>query len=321
MAAFTKLQEKHPDKKVRFAPLPIGFFFVVFFVMMATWMVCEINVYFLSTGLGQGAGFLASFAVISSFPVFHVMRSYQDCSAKLKAQLEEFSFDASRCYCCTVGHIHPDTGVHLMCDREAVRACVSAWFGSVQAFDAFVHRRLFDKFERGLGRTGVPYRFALMALLPIVWGWMDTISFFLKQNSGDYALFLSLWMLVDFFIYGPLVLAVCCGLAYRVRRRLTFRCVDCVVSLAMGFVWVFVAVVIGVVKRSSIDSGSVANWAVFVVACGIPTCWVYGRRTFCCSKKPNQEKAGDDDRRDVTEFGRRSDQLDEHVEREDTIYI
>merc|ERR1719215_977255 len=87
-----------------------------------------------------------------------LLRKYQDVVAQLKGQMEDFSFHASQCYCCSVGHVHPDTGARLPCDRVAVGACVDAWFGSSQAFDTLVQRRLFDKVARDLSRTGVTYK-------------------------------------------------------------------------------------------------------------------------------------------------------------------
>eukprot|EP00927_Polykrikos_kofoidii_P014196 TRINITY_DN16206_c0_g1_i1.p1 TRINITY_DN16206_c0_g1~~TRINITY_DN16206_c0_g1_i1.p1 ORF type:complete len:643 (-),score=58.59 TRINITY_DN16206_c0_g1_i1:42-1943(-) len=278
LAAFSKLMESHPKKVVRFVPLPLGSLFIVFFAYTSAIMVFENNVRPSSTLVSSS--FLVFWLVVISL-LFHIMRRHQDVLAKLQYQLRDFTFQASNCYCCTVGHTHPDTGARLMCDREAVKVCIEGWFGNWRSFDAFVQGSLLDKFERGIGRTGIPFRLILIGCLPVLWGHMDRVAARLRQKAWDAALVDSLNMVSDFTGYRPLMIAFASLLAHAARRSLSSPCVDVAVSSAMGLAWLVFGAVLNIVWLLNVQHGTTATLAVQVIASGVLTSWVYRDRGCC----------------------------------------
>eukprot|EP00927_Polykrikos_kofoidii_P061792 TRINITY_DN5661_c0_g2_i2.p1 TRINITY_DN5661_c0_g2~~TRINITY_DN5661_c0_g2_i2.p1 ORF type:complete len:549 (+),score=53.11 TRINITY_DN5661_c0_g2_i2:118-1764(+) len=325
IAAFRKLMDHNADKAMRFLPLPHGSIFILGFVAAVVLSGFEALV-------NVGRDFMVIFHVIVSIIMsraFHELRSYQATLTTLKDQLRDFSFQASNCYCCSVHHEDPHSGARLMCDREAIKVVVDAWFGSVQAFEAFVNYGLYETFSRAIGQTGLPFQIAIMTFLPVLWSWMDFISASFRQQSWDTALRFSLAMVVDIFIMRPLWLACVCALAYRLRRRSSCRCVDAAISVGLGVFsgilgfafWAFLDVLRTFVHTSIV--------ACAIAACGMLTCWIYGGWDFCrlfgahTSGSPVlvQEQTCAGDRADVRVLGREHDLLDEAVESEITFSI
>eukprot|EP00927_Polykrikos_kofoidii_P014200 TRINITY_DN16206_c0_g2_i2.p1 TRINITY_DN16206_c0_g2~~TRINITY_DN16206_c0_g2_i2.p1 ORF type:complete len:530 (-),score=44.27 TRINITY_DN16206_c0_g2_i2:18-1565(-) len=233
LAAFSKLMESHPNKVVRFVPLPLGPIFILLFAVHSIY------------------------------------------TAKLQNQLRDFTFQASNCYCCTVGHLNPDTGARLMCDREAVKVCIDGWFGNAKSFDGFVQDSLFDTFTRGIGRTGVPFRLVLMGSLPALWAHMDKVAARLRQKAWDRAFDYCLTTVVDFIICWPLVVALACLLTHAARRRFSSSCVDVSISLAIGLACCLFGLVQLFAWSLNVQHGNKATLAVHVLALLILTSWVY----------------------------------------------
>ena len=48
--------------------------------------------------------------------------------AKLPAQLGAFSIRDTKCTCCQMNHIDPDSGEPMVCDRVLVYATLATWF-------------------------------------------------------------------------------------------------------------------------------------------------------------------------------------------------
>eukprot|EP00927_Polykrikos_kofoidii_P014201 TRINITY_DN16206_c0_g3_i1.p1 TRINITY_DN16206_c0_g3~~TRINITY_DN16206_c0_g3_i1.p1 ORF type:complete len:553 (-),score=38.65 TRINITY_DN16206_c0_g3_i1:133-1791(-) len=272
MAAFSKLMEAYPNKVVRFVPLPLGPIFILFFLNSAVELMVSNSVSL------PPAGYVVMYAywLVSVTLFFHMMRRHHDVLAKLQYQLRGFTFQAANCYCCTVGHVHPETGAPLMCDRKAVKVCIDGWFGNSRSFDAFVQGSLFDRLAQGIGRTGIPFRLVLMGCLPVLWGHMDRIAARLRQKAWDAALLCSVSMAFDFLLCRPLLTAVSCRLAYAARRRLSSPSVDAFVSLGMGVPLIVFAGTLELSWISNIRSGNMATLAAQMIALGILTSWVYG---------------------------------------------
>eukprot|EP00927_Polykrikos_kofoidii_P009247 TRINITY_DN13844_c0_g1_i1.p1 TRINITY_DN13844_c0_g1~~TRINITY_DN13844_c0_g1_i1.p1 ORF type:complete len:574 (-),score=64.00 TRINITY_DN13844_c0_g1_i1:27-1748(-) len=324
MAAFGKLMEMNPDKFVRFLPLPHGSVFILLFVICAFSAALE-NL------LNIEIGFLFDILLLeaTTLAVYVPMRSYQVDLENLKAQLDEFSFNAAKCYCCTVGHVHPQTGAYLQCDREAVRVCVDTWFGSLQDFDAFVHQRLSKTLVRGIGRAGIPFKLVILTCLPLLWGYIDKIAARLRQNSLDGALLYSGALVLDVFTFRPLWLACCSAIAVvGARRRPRSRCVEGVFSLCEGIAVSTIPSMIYTAIYLNLVYGNIATWAGLGSVLSIATCWVFGG-CFCCRlfgthtsgfPLPVEKQTCAIDRENASVLGRENDQVDELVERESTTF-
>lgn len=107
----------------------------------------------------------------------------------LPEQLDTFSIRGSRCFCCDSGHMQPDTGDHLPCDRELVYMTLDAWFGGpatsrslnqnspssfrethLDEFDRRVRAGLKDRVTRGTGLGGtLSFRAVLFSATPLLW--------------------------------------------------------------------------------------------------------------------------------------------------------
>eukprot|EP00927_Polykrikos_kofoidii_P061790 TRINITY_DN5661_c0_g1_i1.p1 TRINITY_DN5661_c0_g1~~TRINITY_DN5661_c0_g1_i1.p1 ORF type:complete len:546 (+),score=46.39 TRINITY_DN5661_c0_g1_i1:107-1744(+) len=325
IAAFRKLMDHYPDKAVRFLPLPYGSIFIAVFVPQAVLTGTETLT---TAGLSLFAILYLIVAIVLLL-TFHVLRSYQTTLAKLKDQLRDFSFEASDCYCCSVRHQHPHSGARLMCDKETIRVVVDTWFGSVEAFEAFVNHDLLETFSRATGRTGVPYKLAVMMCLPICWAWIDFVSASFRQGSWDAALRNSLAMVIDVFILRPLWLACFCELAYRARRRSSYRCVDAAISVGVGVICTALVYVMWVCVYVLWTFGNTVTVACVFAACAILTCWMYVGWDCCrlfgahTSGFPflGQAQTCAGNRADVRVLGRESDLLDEAVECESIFSI
>ncbi len=83
---------------------------------------------------------LETIIIVSSvlLPIFTVLVSLQiyvtigllDDIAALPQQLSNFSITSSECYCCSVHHVHPETGDEIPCDRQVVFRTLQDWYGT-----------------------------------------------------------------------------------------------------------------------------------------------------------------------------------------------
>eukprot|EP00927_Polykrikos_kofoidii_P024251 TRINITY_DN22094_c1_g1_i1.p1 TRINITY_DN22094_c1_g1~~TRINITY_DN22094_c1_g1_i1.p1 ORF type:complete len:558 (-),score=48.54 TRINITY_DN22094_c1_g1_i1:42-1715(-) len=276
IAAYSKLMEDDPRKSLRIKPLAFGNMFIALFAGAAAWT--------LSTSLALSASsegklvFVLEMAVY--FTVFHNLRRYQDLSAKVRGQLLKFSMEASECFCCQVDHVHPDSGETLLCDRQAVNACVNAWFGSSESFNAFVQHSLYDRLKCVSSNTHLPYGSVLMAELPLLWNGMDMIAEHLRKGSWHDAQRYAFSFAANIFITGPLCLACFCALAHSARRRLSSPYVDVAVSLSLPIVFAAVDERLRTfhICPFYVERGGETGWAWAVCALflGILTSLVYG---------------------------------------------
>eukprot|EP00927_Polykrikos_kofoidii_P067358 TRINITY_DN6285_c0_g1_i2.p1 TRINITY_DN6285_c0_g1~~TRINITY_DN6285_c0_g1_i2.p1 ORF type:complete len:634 (+),score=63.19 TRINITY_DN6285_c0_g1_i2:88-1989(+) len=281
LAAFSKLRERHPDKVVRFAPLPFGSTFVALFIfhtITASFRLFEANAFALKLYDLPPHRLLNLVMVLPTvvifWPVFHILRSYQDVLKELKAQLGGFSLHASNCYCCAVGHVDPETHARLNCDREAVEACIDAWFGSVKDFDAFVRQRLFDEFAQTIGRTGIPFKLILLASLLQIWAWMEGVAFTILQK-GSLMETNRIKCLYCAFIEWPLMVAALSALAHGVRRRLSSCVADAFLSFFVSIAATVLFAMDRLLLKFIIDRENQPILSFYIVALGILTFWIY----------------------------------------------
>eukprot|EP00927_Polykrikos_kofoidii_P068531 TRINITY_DN6388_c1_g1_i1.p1 TRINITY_DN6388_c1_g1~~TRINITY_DN6388_c1_g1_i1.p1 ORF type:complete len:392 (-),score=30.68 TRINITY_DN6388_c1_g1_i1:42-1187(-) len=272
LAAYSKLMEKDSEKILRLKPLGCASIFLTMFTGNTALRLVKV---FMSKTIFTPFVFYV-FSVVVRFPVSHEMRKYHNAMAKLRGQLLKFSMDASKCFCCDMGHVHPDSGAHLSCDRQAVNACVKAWFGSCDAFNTFVKHSLYDKLAREISIAGLPYRLVIMTLLPVLWYYMDRISAMLRQSMWEEALAFTCVLPLAILVTCPFLVACDLKVAYWARRNLSSRYADAGVSLGVA---IASKLLHDVIKTISSCSG-VAFLAIHSFM-GIVTIFVYGVRVRC----------------------------------------
>jgi len=84
---------------------------------------------------------------------------------ELPEQLGRFDVRAVRCFCCSAGHVHPDTGEAIPCDRELVYEGLKSRFGGLgddgeghlEAFNEAVRTRFAPSIVHKAGANGLTY--------------------------------------------------------------------------------------------------------------------------------------------------------------------
>ena len=74
------------------------------------------------------SGFLPSAIVIGPL-IFYVGINLMKDIESLRLQLSSFSIEQSKCYCCSISHQDPTTGLRIPCDREVIFATLQEWYG------------------------------------------------------------------------------------------------------------------------------------------------------------------------------------------------
>eukprot|EP00927_Polykrikos_kofoidii_P083294 TRINITY_DN8499_c0_g1_i3.p1 TRINITY_DN8499_c0_g1~~TRINITY_DN8499_c0_g1_i3.p1 ORF type:complete len:515 (-),score=47.29 TRINITY_DN8499_c0_g1_i3:85-1629(-) len=275
IAAYSKLMDDFPDKQMQFKPLPQGSMFIFWF------LACTLHAYLMIMDHAivefHPINIVLSFLMRVAF--FHSMRHYQHVMAKLRGQLKEFTMDASRCFCCTVGHVHPETRAQLLCDRDAVYPCVEAWFGSSEAFQNFVQHSLCDKFVTGITREVLPYKIIVMSDLPLVWTSLDVMAGLVRQGQWAYAADVAFVKAIWTFTFTPLWFAffnaICHVVGYTSRRCLTSRCGNACVSVCVTIVCSAAVSLWSAALPNSFMNGGFWAFSVLVFLSVFATCWIY----------------------------------------------
>lgn len=116
---------------------------------------------------------------------FRLRRSAADLS-QLEKHLTTFAIRESKCFCCSVDHVHPDTGNALPCDRQLIYSKLHEWFPDsstckleshssdiasagafdfLDRFDQAVRSELGEKILSHITYSWIPWQhFALMAM-------------------------------------------------------------------------------------------------------------------------------------------------------------
>lgn len=107
------------------------------------------------------------------------IRQYKRELVKLDDQLSNFNARKSSCFCCDNGHLHPESGATLLCDRKLVYGFIASHYGrgaggvedeakGLDAFDRLVRGTFKRDMKGALGRLSmIPYKHALMLCLPL----------------------------------------------------------------------------------------------------------------------------------------------------------
>lgn len=115
----------------------------------------------------------------------HVMRLLVADVKSLRAQLSEFSVQQADCFCCSVGHVHPETKRKLMCDRKVIYATLRRYFSPednqctsevLHTFDLYVRHNFGPQLLHELGGKSLRYSTSLLVALPMLWSTCNQIA-------------------------------------------------------------------------------------------------------------------------------------------------
>eukprot|EP00927_Polykrikos_kofoidii_P083101 TRINITY_DN8429_c0_g1_i6.p1 TRINITY_DN8429_c0_g1~~TRINITY_DN8429_c0_g1_i6.p1 ORF type:complete len:533 (-),score=53.31 TRINITY_DN8429_c0_g1_i6:64-1662(-) len=283
LAAYSKLMESDSEKVMCLRPLAYGRIFICVFSSSIISMTVRSLV-------RMGYVWPSAYNVVHALPIIallHNMRRYQDAMEKLSGQLLEFSMDASKCYCCQVCHVHPDTSAHISCDREAVQKCIESWWGSIDAFTDFVRNCLHGRLARDVGCAGVPYWLVLWMHLPHLWFFMDYISAKWRQNSYDDVTMLTFRCIVLYFLTQPCLKVGWFAVSYGARRRLSSRFIDTAVSFGLIIPCLALLIVMNAIMRTGDALFVVSTFVMAVI-----TSLAYGAFVRCRLSRSCTTSAG-----------------------------
>jgi len=205
MAAFVKTHEDSVIRnKLRVIPIDLGPVMAAFFLVTCT----TSTLYMLvppAFRLMVGVVFVLSF-----YPCARLLHRYSRSLNILHEDLQGFSVKSANCYCCSVGHRDPTSQMLLACDRKIVEKCIVQWFGDLQAFEEFVRTDLLILFKKQLGQHGFQYRWAVLAMTPLMWWQAETIGARWREGAEDEKLLLGLVTssVVAWLCDGPVAMAV-----------------------------------------------------------------------------------------------------------------
>ena len=176
---------------------------------------------------------LASIAALVFFSIAEETRRYCREVENLSHELQNFRFDDAVAWCCSVGHVDPDSGAPLICDRAVVRKCICSWFGCVDEFERSVRTEVLDVLKSHLSTALVSYRRVVEASPCILWVFLDFSVGPIRHGNVD----TGIWLLLRGFAYWlgvvPILFLSLYTMAHLLRRSRRPRCVDKLVSLLL----------------------------------------------------------------------------------------
>jgi hypothetical protein len=160
LAAYTHLFRNTFPKRIRIRPTLQG---ACVFICMVGLVPFELTRCWLTVAMHHDKRKVVVVQCVTLFvgvlPIAHLVRKLARDVDILSKQLEGFSVRKAECLCCSSNHRDSVTGEEIPCDRELVEASVMDWFGSLDAFDEFVHTEVKPMFRV---QVGLPYRLALL---------------------------------------------------------------------------------------------------------------------------------------------------------------
>eukprot|EP00439_Symbiodinium_sp_Y106_P049659 s294_g6.t1 len=186
--------------------------------------------------LGMSSVMCLPFVLILPF-VLHAYRQQMRTIEAVQEQLQRFDFNRDpKCHCCSVKHIHPDTGTPMLCDYQVIRECVTTWFGSVADFETVVRERVSNVFTDRFTKVPLPYTWLVAATIANFWQGIPDMA--QAISDGEYtALLLYVGAYVVYWLAGyPAILAMELKLAYWLRRRRSSGIKEAALNFTLGLV-------------------------------------------------------------------------------------
>mmetsp|Transcript_53561 Transcript_53561/g.148942 ORF Transcript_53561/g.148942 Transcript_53561/m.148942 type:complete len:646 (+) Transcript_53561:82-2019(+) len=173
-------------------------------------------------------------------PVVFGFRMFAKERKDLKSQLRNFSICDTESFCCANKHVHPETGMNLICDRTVVYNSIAQWYGNgnirigLQKFDEMIRGRLKEDLHRTLGKSWkIPYKYTLVVGLPpfllhLIWSTSSPLWFSLAVACEV--------LVLRFPLCVAFTLFLCHMVTYddSVRPRWVERLIDVMVAIVSG---------------------------------------------------------------------------------------
>ncbi|CAK9053733.1 unnamed protein product [Durusdinium trenchii] len=102
-------------------------------------------------------------------------RNYFSSIEKMQAELCGFALQNTASDCCSREHKLPN-GDKMICDRDCICKCISAWFGRLDNFENRVRTEVLSCLTEQLTTQFFTYRQCVTTMVPILWSFMDTGS-------------------------------------------------------------------------------------------------------------------------------------------------
>ena len=160
--------------------IPVNMALTLFLLMTTVFSIALVSyitlMYPLTLG-GHVIGLITAGAFLVILTHFVAERLAADL-AKLPAQLGTFSIRDTKCTCCQMNHIDPDSGEPMVCDRVLVYATLATWFapgdGSTceeyrDSFDESVKTHLRPEFLKLLQGSSLQYKQRSLLVDPLAW--------------------------------------------------------------------------------------------------------------------------------------------------------
>eukprot|EP00929_Paragymnodinium_shiwhaense_P041171 TRINITY_DN21397_c0_g2_i1.p1 TRINITY_DN21397_c0_g2~~TRINITY_DN21397_c0_g2_i1.p1 ORF type:complete len:672 (-),score=58.23 TRINITY_DN21397_c0_g2_i1:100-2115(-) len=141
----------------------------------------------------------------------YVLHGHTQHVAGLRQELEDFEIQRASCFCCSNNHLHPETGMRLMCDRKMVYNTLQDWIGStgtgegeddfLTIFNAEVRTTLKSYVTETLPERHLFFRYSDFIFMSFPWLWLalDGIIFVYGRGYAnmwlDFGSSLAAWLL------------------------------------------------------------------------------------------------------------------------------
>ncbi|CAE6972020.1 unnamed protein product [Symbiodinium sp. CCMP2592] len=165
-----------------------------------------------------GAAFVASLTLLA-----HTVRGYCRDICVMQHQLATFAIDQAVCECCSQ---HKCDGL-MLCDRDVIVPCISAWFGSIENFEQCVQSELRTLLVHQLTQEAFQYRRILEMCTPALWIYFTVAA---AQSSVEKTVVelcqgLTMWLFV-----APCLAKIGLRLCSELQTQCCIPCLDVLLS-------------------------------------------------------------------------------------------
>eukprot|EP00929_Paragymnodinium_shiwhaense_P079328 TRINITY_DN41296_c0_g1_i1.p1 TRINITY_DN41296_c0_g1~~TRINITY_DN41296_c0_g1_i1.p1 ORF type:complete len:574 (-),score=65.26 TRINITY_DN41296_c0_g1_i1:193-1914(-) len=215
--------------------VPVGFACAIVFASIFSVTFFSLDIFILA---GSGGNLIIPSILFGFFVMqTHIFRCYSQDLKLMAPQLARFSVKHADCYCCSVQHRDPRTGLRLMCDRLLVCSTLKSWFGDqdqqghigctsttdfcpwdeqdreeessgLEKFDEAVRSNLFVMCDRILDDYA-SYDKVLLLCIPSLWSGLDAVAgnLYMDTDEGFKQLLYSLgvWLFILPCVYAAVL--------------------------------------------------------------------------------------------------------------------
>ncbi|CAJ1375237.1 unnamed protein product [Effrenium voratum] len=121
-------------------------------------------------------------AAASACPAVSVLRAYYRAVEDMEKKLRTLRIIDTSCACCSRGHMKAD-GTPMLCDKVTICACITQWFGSIEAFEEYVQTDVTDVLVHQLQWCTFRYAWSCALGMPAFWACLDVAS--IPYQHGD----------------------------------------------------------------------------------------------------------------------------------------